>query len=230
MLVWAVIWAVGGGLLGAIVGAVFGPVNAAIATTVMTSIGSATSAALFWGVCWLLPEAIVPLKANLPHFESVGAVIVAMIGGALSSSLFGTRPQISAVIFWAIYGTCLGGIVGSIGSIIGLRLNNVTPEVMLSAIAAGVFYAGYGAGIGVVGGLLNLLLAPQVGIFFQPTTGSMSGALLSGAMGAVLGTILGAVTGAVIGSVFGPGVATAIALGAVLLVSTVLWMFRWSYK
>jgi hypothetical protein len=227
MLVWAIVWALGGGLLGALIGAVFGPVNAAIATTVMTSIGSATSAALFWGVCWLLPEAIVPLQANLPHFESVGAVIVAMIGGALSSSLFGTRPQISAVIFWAIYGTCLGGLVGSIGSIIGLKLAPVTPEVMLSAIAAGLAYAGYGAGIGIVGGLLNLLLAARVGIFFQPNTGSMSGALLSGAMGAVLGTILGAVTGAMIGAVFVPSVAVAIALGAVLLVSGVFWMFRY---
>jgi len=69
-----------------------------------------------------------------------------------------------------------------------------------------------------------------VGIFFQPTTGSMSGALLSGAMGAVLGTILGAVTGAIIGAVFVPSVAGAIALGAVLLVSGVFWMFRWSYR
>src|SRR6476469_976407 len=218
MLVWAIVWALGGGLLGALIGAVFGPVNAAIATTVMTSIGSATSAALFWGVCWLLPDAIVPLQANLPHFESVGAVIVAMIGGALSSSLFGTRPQISAVIFWAISGTCLVGLVGSIGSIIGLKLTPVTPEVMLNAIAAGLAYAGYGAGIGIVGGLLNLLLVARVGIFFQPTTGSMSGALLSGAMGAVLGIILGAVTGAIIGAVFVPSVAVAIALGAVLLV------------
>ena len=102
MLVWAIVWAVGGGCLGALVGAVFGPVNAAIATTVMTSIGSASSAALFWGICWLLPEAIVPLQANLPHFESIGAVIVAIIGGDLSNSVFSTRPQIPAVIFWAI--------------------------------------------------------------------------------------------------------------------------------
>lgn len=230
MLVWAIVWAVGGGCLGALVGAIFGPVNAAIATTLMTSIGSASSAALFWGICWLLPEAIVPLQANLPHFESIGAVIVAIIGGALSNSVFGTRPQIPAVIFWAIYGTCLGGIVGSIGSIIGLKLSNVTPEVMVAAIAAGLVYAGYGAGIGIMGGLLNMLLVAKVGVFFQPTTGSMSGALLSGALGAVLGTILGAVLGAIIGTIFVPWVATAIALGAVLLVNAVFWMFRWSYK
>ena len=224
------VWAVGGGLLGAVVGAVFGPINAALATTVVTSIGSASSAALFWGVCWLLPETILPLQANLPHFESIGAVIVAIIGGALSSSLFSTRPQIAAVIFWAIYGTFFGGMVGSIGSIIGLKITNVTPEVMVGAIAIGFIYAGYGAGIGIVGGLLNLLLTAQVGVFFQPTTGSMSGALLSGAMGAVLGTILGAMTGAIIGTVFIPWVAAAIAVGAVMLVSAVLWMLRSTYE
>jgi hypothetical protein len=230
MLVWATVWAVGGGLLGAIVGAVVGPVNAAIASTVMTSIGSASSAALFWGVCWLLPETIMPLQADLPHFESIGAVIAAIIGGALSSSRFSSGLQISAVFFWAIYGTSLGGIVGSIGSLIGLRITHVTPEVMMSAIAVGLVYAGYGAGIGIVGSLLNLLLTSQVGIFFQPTTGSMSGALLSGAMGAVLGTILGALTGAIIGTVFVPWVAVAIAVGAVVLVVAVLWMLRWSYE
>ncbi|HEY9861336.1 MAG TPA: hypothetical protein V6D16_17685, partial [Candidatus Obscuribacterales bacterium] len=74
------------------------------------------------------------------------------------------------------------------------------------------------------------LLTAQVGVFFQPTTGSMSGALLSGAMGAVLGTILGAMTGAIIGTVFIPWVAAAIAVGAVMLVSAVLWMLRSTYE
>ncbi|MBD2122761.1 hypothetical protein [Trichocoleus sp. FACHB-262] len=230
ILVWAIVWAVGGGLLGAVGGAIWGPVNAAIAATILTSIGSVTSAALFWVVCWLLPEAIVPLQANLPHFESIGAVIVAIMGGALSNSLFSARLQIPNVIFWSVYGTGLGGIVGSIGSLIGLPVASITPEVLMTAIAAGSGYAGYGAGIGVIGGLLNTLLASQLSFFFQPSSGSISGALWSGALGAVLGTIVGAMIGAAIGFIFVPGVATAIALCTVMLVSSVLWMLSWSYK
>lgn len=224
MTVWAIVGAIAGGFWGALLGVVFGPMNAAIAAAVIAAVSGATFATSFWGMVSFLSQQIFGMLGSelQPNW---GLVIAALVGGAISTAAeeFTVLPTLW---FWTIYGGIAGLGVGMGGQVkAALALGATLDAALMQAIAPGLLYAVYGAGVGLVGGVIKALAWSKFLTLLQSASGSMSGAIWSAVIGVLVGGVLGAIAGAVIGTMLAP----AIAIGLVLLVMLSGWGLLWAW-
>lgn len=229
MIVWAVVGAIAGGFWGALLGVVFGPMNAAIAAAVMAAVSSAIFATSFWGIVSFISQQIFEaLRSELQ--PSLGLVITALVGGAISTAAeeFIVLPTL---LFWTVYGGIAGMGIGMGGQVKAeLMLGAPLDAALVQAIAPGLLYALYGAGVGLVGGAIKALAWSKFLTLLQSASGSMSGAIWSAVIGVMLGGVLGAIVGAVVGTVLPPAIATSLVLLVMISGWSLLWAWGGSYK